>query len=142
VHPADDAAEIAKQIGAKVGLDQTTFSFAPPGLGYVSPVLPTACAVGCVLSPLRGFPIRLDEPFRRLSQSHNPKIAVCDTCHLYLRARLNHLRRSENAAHGASRGWERQHSIKSLGGERKTPGRRVKRIEVLVGRTPSVSAPN
>ena len=24
VHPADDAAEIAKQIGAKVGLDQTT----------------------------------------------------------------------------------------------------------------------
>jgi len=30
-------------------------SFAPLGLAYFSPFLPTACAVGCILSPLRGL---------------------------------------------------------------------------------------
>ena len=79
VHFADDAAEISEEIGAKVGLDQRAsalrgedhaekiiwnrifpdvwdiVSCAPPGLPSFS-VAPTACAVGCILSPLRGCP--------------------------------------------------------------------------------------
>ncbi len=31
-------------------------SFAPPGLrSFLAMILPTACAVGCILTPLRGF---------------------------------------------------------------------------------------
>src|SRR6266568_8011144 len=75
LHFADDPAEIRKQIGAEMRFDQGASpvcredhvkqdvagcvghdSFAPPGLGdssFGSPP-PTACAVGCILSPLRG----------------------------------------------------------------------------------------
>jgi len=41
------------------------FSFAPPGL-LISHSPPTACAVGCILSPLRGF---RSQPIYGLSDS-------------------------------------------------------------------------
>jgi hypothetical protein len=39
---------------AVVGSLFVAFSFAPSGLNR-SPLAPTACAVGCILSPLRGL---------------------------------------------------------------------------------------
>jgi hypothetical protein len=71
VHFTNDAAEIRKQFRLKLRFDQrarwrvlkmkwskccqrcATFFFAPSGLSS-SDAHPTACAVGCILSPLRG----------------------------------------------------------------------------------------
>lgn len=39
----------------EAGYQGTVFSFAPPGLAEFPQTLPTACAVACVLSPLRGW---------------------------------------------------------------------------------------
>jgi hypothetical protein len=42
----------------------TDFSFAPSGLVHFFLLSPTACAVGCILAPLRGLPQRLKPRFK------------------------------------------------------------------------------
>jgi hypothetical protein len=43
-------------------------SFAPPGLGHIPLPRPTACAVGCIFTPLRGYSLWLCSTFRMPSQ--------------------------------------------------------------------------
>jgi len=74
LHLADNASEVCEKVGADLRCDEGPATFgaedevknkvaggvrhvssAPTELGYFGVRFPTACAVGCILAPLRGW---------------------------------------------------------------------------------------
>jgi len=47
------------------------FSSAPPGAWFIFHLQPTACAVGCILAPLRGYGATLTLHVRRRCETHD-----------------------------------------------------------------------
>jgi len=147
LHLAHDASKVGKQIGAEFGLDQRPsplcgknemqqdiagcmrHKFLAPLRGSVifSRILPTACAVGCILAPLRRLRYYRGPPANAKPHPGNAvtpslaKAVTFITYPLWISQTCQAPNGRQNAAHGASRGSGSRRKHQPRRGERFQP---------------------